>query len=96
MDKQKMKENHEKIRNITNDVYNNFYRSAKNLNGSEDDWDTIITSMSKELEEKYKGDRFCKELLLVFENELERNWIKEKELDNKETKQFYEKKQLSR
>ena len=96
-DSQKLKEQHEKIRNITNDVYNNFYISVKHAKGTEEDWKTLIMGQAKEIAEKYGGDRFCKDLLLAFENELERNWIEIKELDRKNrTKPHDKNKQLSR
>lgn len=99
MDKdiQKLKEQHEKIRNITNDVYNKFYLSVKQATGSEEDWNTLIIGQAKEIADKYGGDRFCKDLLLAFENELERNWTERKELDCKNrTKPQDKNKHLSR
>lgn len=96
-DSQKLKVQHEKIRNITNDVYNNFYLSVKHATGSEEDWNTLIMGQAKEIADKYRGDRFCKDLLLAFENELERNWTERKELNRKNrTKQQHKNKHLSR
>lgn len=62
---------HEKIKSITNDVYNRFYLAIKNLDLSYESWEKII-SLSNEVAGKHNDDRLCKDLLLAYTDEFER------------------------
>lgn len=53
---------HLKIRDITNDVYNNFYLKVRHLDYSDESW-KIRVDMGKELMKKYNNDRLCIDLV---------------------------------
>jgi len=64
---------HNKIRNITSDIYNNFYSRVKDLDNSDHSWQIRI-DIGTEIMNKYNKDRFCVELVNVYLDEMERGF----------------------
>jgi len=69
---EKSKINHEKIKLITNDVYNKFYRLIKDMDSSDESWKKIL-EIGREIVKQHNGDRLCKDLVLAYEDEFERS-----------------------
>lgn len=63
--------NHNKIRNITNDVIA-FYLKVKDLDYSDASWDKR-TELGSGLLKKYKNDRLCIDLVNAYMNEMRRD-----------------------
>jgi len=63
--------NHERIKKITNDVYNGFYLKVKDMENTDEDWQRLI-DLSNELSEKNEKDEFCKKLIMLYESEIDK------------------------
>jgi hypothetical protein len=66
-----MSNNHERIKKITNDVYNGFYLKVKDMENTDEDWQRLI-DLSNELSEKNEKDEFCKKLIMLYESEIDK------------------------
>lgn len=65
--------NHEKIRTIQTDIYNNFYLKIKDMESTEDSWVKII-ERGKYFTGKYRNDRIAEILIIAYEDIIEQEW----------------------
>lgn len=65
--------NHEKIRGIQADLYNNFYLKIKNMRQEEESWKTII-NLGTKFADKYKNERVAEILVMAYEDIIEAEW----------------------
>jgi hypothetical protein len=54
---------HEKIRAVSSDVYNHFYLTIKEMDGTR--WNEIDT-LTKEYDAKHNGDEFARDLIRAY------------------------------
>jgi len=62
---------HQKIKAITNDIYNQFYLKIKDLDNTNENWELIV-KLSDSFAEKYNYDPFCKDLIVAYAEEIDR------------------------
>jgi len=66
-----MSNNHERIKKITNDVYNGFYLKIKDMKNTDEDWQRSI-DLGNEIAVGNSKDEFCKKLILLYLDEVEK------------------------
>ena len=68
--------NHNKIKTIFNDVYNNFYLKIRDMDNTVEDWNKA-NNLCREIVKKNNNDDFCKILANDILNEIEKSFVEE-------------------